>query len=343
MSRCIQLAKNALGTAAPNPMVGAVIVHNNVIIGEGFTGAYGTAHAEVNAIKSVKNTSLLDTATLYVTLEPCSHFGKTPPCVDMVIQHRIPKVIIGIPDPNPKVAGNGISKLRASGCDVVTGILEAECIEHHKRFLTFYNKKRPFIILKWAETLDGFLAPELTERTTTPQPYWITNSYAQRLVHKWRSEEQAILVGTTTVLQDNPKLTTRSWAGNTPTRLILDRYLKIKKTHHVLNDDANTLIITEKDPLLTSKENISYVIINYTNSLAQQICDLIYTQGITSVLIEGGAQTIQTFIDANLWDEARVFVGSVSFQKGVKAPNLPKSYSHSATYDGDLLNLYRND
>ncbi len=220
MLRCIQIAKNGLGTTAPNPMVGAVIVNENRIIGEGFTSAFGGSHAEVNAIRSVQDKSLLKSSTLYVTLEPCSHYGKTPPCADLIIKMGLKKVVIGLIDPHEKVAGNGIKKLEASGCIVQVGILQKECAEHHKRFLTFYTKKRPYIILKWAETADGFIAPEPSQREIDKKPFWITNTTSRQLVHKWRSEEPGILVGNNTVLADNPKLNLRDWKGHAPTRIV---------------------------------------------------------------------------------------------------------------------------
>jgi diaminohydroxyphosphoribosylaminopyrimidine deaminase/5-amino-6-(5-phosphoribosylamino)uracil reductase len=213
IKRCIEIAKNGLGTARPNPMVGSVIVHEDVIIGEGYTSTYGGNHAEVNAIHSVQDKSLLKQATLYVTLEPCSHYGKTPPCSDLIITHNIPKIVIGCVDDNKKVEGQGIERLRKAGCHVIVGVLENACKEHHKRFLTFHNKKRPYVILKWAETKDGFIAPVSKD---TLQPVWITNEYSRQLVHKWRAEEQSILVGTQTVLDDNPSLTVRDWTGENP-------------------------------------------------------------------------------------------------------------------------------
>ena len=211
IKRCIEIAKNGLGLTAPNPMVGSVIVHNNKIIGEGYTSAYGGNHAEVNAINSVKHKELLKDATLYVSLEPCSHFGKTPPCSDLIVKHQIPNVVIGCMDDNVQVAGKGIAKLKAAGCNVTVGVLETKCKQHHKRFFTFHNKKRPYIILKWAETADGFIAPKTKNEK---KPVWITNTYSRQVVHKWRAEEQAILVGTNTVLEDNPSLTVRDWTGN---------------------------------------------------------------------------------------------------------------------------------
>lgn len=326
IKRCIEIAKNGLGTTAPNPMVGCVIVHNNIIIGEGFTSPFGGNHAEVNAIQSVTNKTLLNKATLYVTLEPCSHYGKTPPCSDLIIEKRIPNIVIGTTDTHSKVAGEGIKKLQAAGCDVTVGILENECKKHHKRFFTFHNKKRPYIILKWAETLDGFIAPE---SKTEQKPVWITNTYSRQLVHKWRSEEQAILVGTNTVLDDNPSLTVRTWTGKNPIRIVLDRTHKLPKSHSVFNNDAETILLTEND-------------INFDNELASNICKHLHAKDILSVIIEGGSKTLQTFIDENVWDEARVFIGTNTFKTGVKAPILNGKLMSEFQILDDTLKTYYN-
>lgn len=341
MLRCIQLGKNGLGNTAPNPMVGSVIVHNNKIIGEGFTSSYGGNHAEVNAIKSVKDKELLLDATLYVTLEPCFHHGKTPPCADLIIKHKIPRVIIGILDPHEKVAGKGIEKLEVSGCKVTVGVLEATCREHHKRFLCFQEKKRPYIMLKWAETMDGFIAPDPSKRKEKPEPFWITHSHSRQLVHKWRSEEQAILVGTTTVLEDNPKLDVRNWRGKNPIRIVLDKNLKIKGDFHVLDGNVKTIVLTSiKNEVI---DGIDYEILDFTKNVAEQICKVLYKHQITSVLIEGGTKTLQTFIDANLWDKARIFKGATTFGLGIKAPSFSGKLSHSKKIMTDTLNTYIND
>lgn len=342
MRRCIQIAKNGLGKTAPNPMVGAVIVLNDEIIGEGYTSAFGGAHAEVNAIDSVRDKNQLQEATLYVTLEPCSHYGKTPPCADLIIKHNIPRVIIGLKDPHEKVAGNGIKKLQASGCEVTIGILEKECREHHKRFLSFHEKKRPYIILKWAETLDGFIAPETNERTTKPEPYWITSKRSRQLVHKWRSEEQAILVGTTTVLADNPKLDVRDWNGKSPIRIVLDKDLKIPHEYHVLDGSKKTIVFTNTVPK-TELKNISFIQVDFNVNLVKAIGKHLYEQNIQSVLIEGGAKTLQGFIDASLWDEARVFKGPVVFNSGIKAPLLKGSLVSTQAIDKDQLITIQHD
>ncbi len=343
MSRCIEIAQNGLGSTAPNPMVGAVIVHNGSIIGEGFTSPYGGAHAEVNAIQSVTDTSLLKEATLYVTLEPCSHFGKTPPCADLIIEHRIPEVVIGILDPHEKVAGRGILKLKEGGCEVISGILEKKCREHHKRFLTFHEKKSPYIILKWAETLDGFIAPSKIERKENPEPYWITNSYSRQMVHQWRAEEQTILVGTNTVLEDNPKLDVRQWEGKNPLRIILDRNLKIKDGYHVLDGSIPTLILTEVTDTSKYLKGIEYRLIDFSKDIAPQISTALWEMNLHSVLIEGGSKTLQTFIDAGLWDEARVFTGNTSFKEGIKAPEFSGKLISSRKIENDHLKIYCND
>jgi len=326
IKRCIELAKNGLGTTYPNPMVGSVIVYNNEIIGEGWHRKSGEPHAEVNAINSVKDQSLLSKSTIYVSLEPCSHFGKTPPCCDLIISHKIPNVVIGTIDTYAKVAGTGIKNLIEAGKKVTVGILEEECIELNKRFFTFHNKKRPYIILKWAESEDGFIAPLKKEKK---QPLWITNEFSRQLVHKWRSEEQAILVGTTTVIDDNPTLTTRDWSGNHPVRIVLDQNNRISKESHIFDNQVKTLSI--------SKSNI-----NFNNNIAAEIANYLFNNDIQSVIIEGGRQTLQTFIDANIWDEARVFKGTLSFKTGIKAPIISKKNSKKDKILNDELLIFFN-
>ncbi|MFS4492083.1 bifunctional diaminohydroxyphosphoribosylaminopyrimidine deaminase/5-amino-6-(5-phosphoribosylamino)uracil reductase RibD [Maribacter sp. 2308TA10-17] len=343
MLRCIEIAQNGLGSTAPNPMVGAVIVNNGIIIGEGFTSPYGGPHAEVNAIQSVLDTSLLKEATLYVTLEPCSHFGKTPPCADLIIKHKIQSVVIGILDPHDKVAGKGIQKLKDAGCNVTTGVLEQECRKHHKRFLTFHKKKRPYIILKWAETLDGFIAPEKEKRNDKLQPYWITSPNSLQMVHQWRAEEQTILVGTNTVLEDNPKLDVRHWEGESPSRIVLDRNLKIRGDYHVLDGSIPTVILTEVTDTSKHLEGITYKLIDFKKDIGLQIATTLWEENFNSVLIEGGSKTLQTFIDAGLWDEARVFTGNTNFKKGIKAPEFSGKLISSRKIERDHLKIYRND
>lgn len=326
--RCLQIAKNGLGTTRPNPMVGAVIVYDNRIIGEGYTSPYGGLHAEVNAINTVKDKSLLKKSTMYVLLEPCSHFGKTPPCSDLIIKHNIPNVVIGCIDDNPEVAGKGITKLKAHGCNVIVGVLEKECKDHLKRFFTFHNKKRPYIILKWAETQDGFLAPKTKDEQ---KPVWITNIYSRQLVHKWRAEEQAILVGTNTVIEDNPSLTVRDYEGENPIRIVLDNTNKLNKNYKVFDASAKTIQFTSNE-------------LDFDKPIVSQICSALYQHNINSVIIEGGSKTLQTFINENLWDEARVFIGKTEFKEGIKAPILKKArlISEQNILD-DFLKIYKND
>ena len=349
IKRCLEIAKNGLGVTRPNPMVGSVIVYKNKIIGEGYTSKYGESHAEVNAINSVSNKSLLKEVTLYVTLEPCSHFGKTPPCSDLIIKHQIPNVVIGCVDDNEKVAGKGIEKLKNAGCNVTVGILENDCKNHHKRFFTFHNKKRPYVILKWAETADGFIAPiypELVSGTHELKPIWITNKFSRQLVHKWRAEEQAILVGTNTVIKDNPSLTVRDWTGQNPIRIVIDKGNKLSKDYAVFNNEAETIIIcskTEDQKPKTNNLNTEYIDWNLKTSIAKQICDALFKKNINSIIIEGGAKTLQTFIDENLWDEARVFTGNTLFKNGVKAPKLSGNSISEEKINTDSLKIFIND
>ena len=240
IKRALQLAKNGLGTTRPNPTVGAVIVYNDKIIGEGFTSVYGENHAEVNAINSVIDKTLLKEATIYVTLEPCSHFGKTPPCADLIVKNQLKNVVIGCVDTNSLVAGKGIERLKNAGINVIVGVLEDACKKHHKRFFTVQNKNRPYIILKWAQSQDGFIAPKTKNEQ---KPVWISNRYSQQLVHKWRSDEHAILVGTNTVIADNPKLNVRSWSGNNPVRIVLDANLRLSDELHVFDESVKTIVL----------------------------------------------------------------------------------------------------
>lgn len=336
--RCLELAANGIGRARPNPSVGAVVVHDYKIIGEGYTSPYGGNHAEVNAINSVKNASLLRSSTLYVTLEPCAHFGKTPPCADLIIRHKIPRVVIGCVDTNELVAGKGIERLKNAGCDVVVGVLEKECLYHHRRFFTNQNKKRPFIILKWAETKDGFIAPLNKDEQ---KPVWITNNTSRQLVHKWRAEEHAILVGTNTVEADNPKLTIRNWSGENPVRVVIDKDLKLSKGLNVLDGSVPTIIITERE--MDNSKNITFEKVDFSKALPSQISEVLYRNKIQSVIIEGGAITLQSFIDSGLWDEANVFIGGILFSKGIKAPVLSGREVSENRIQQDVVKKYIND
>ena len=350
MQRCIDLAKNGLGTTYPNPLVGSVLVHNDQIIGEGWHYKAGEPHAEVHAINSVKNKALLKDATIYVSLEPCSHFGKTPPCSDLIIKNGIKTIVVGSIDPNPQVAGRGIKKLKDAGCRVITDVLKDECNALNKRFFTFHTKKRPFIILKWAQTKDGFIAPtykQAVEKITDKQPVWITNTYSRQRSHKLRAQEQAILVGTNTVLKDNPSLTCRDWHGKSPTRIIIDKKLKIPSEASVLNDETPTIIITEE----TKQHglNTQYESIKFKKNLPKQICEILYNHGLQSVIIEGGAATLNSFIETNLWDEANIFTGNAIFEAGIKAPFFSEeTMKHfdllsEEKLDKDILQIFKNN
>lgn len=336
----MQIAKNGIGTARPNPSVGAVIVYQNKIIGEGFTSPHGENHAEVNAINAVENKSLLKEATIFVTLEPCSHFGKTPPCADLIVKYQLKQVVIGCLDSNSLVAGKGVSHLENAGINVIVGVLEKECRMHHKRFFKVQENKRPYIILKWAETKDGFVAPISKNEI---KPIFISNTYSQQLVHKLRSVEHAILVGTNTVLADNPKLNIRSWSGENPVRVVLDNTLRIPKNSNILDGSAKTIVITAtRDKNIVSSKNLIFEEIDFSKNIAKQVCEVLSKYHIQSLIVEGGTQTLQTFIDEKLWDEAMVFVGNTSFVNGVKSPIIIKEFKEEFI-ESDVLKRYTND
>ncbi len=338
IKRCIELAKNGLGTTYPNPLVGCVIVYENEIIGEGWHKKSGEAHAEVVAINSVKDKLLLSKSTIYVSLEPCSHFGKTPPCADLIVKYKIPNVVIGTIDPNSKVAGNGVKKLLEAGINVTVGILEDECNELNKRFFTFHQKMRPFIILKWAESNDGFISPKIKSEQ---KPVWITNEFSRQLVHKWRSEEQAILVGTQTVIDDNPTLTVRDWIGKNPIRIVIDRNNKISKESHIFDNQSQTIVFSDFE-INSESENTNFFKTDFNKNSTEQIVAFLYESKIQSVIIEGGRHTIQSFIDNNLWDEARVFKGDIYLENGTKAPILNIIKHKKQTIKNDTLLIFRN-
>jgi diaminohydroxyphosphoribosylaminopyrimidine deaminase/5-amino-6-(5-phosphoribosylamino)uracil reductase len=317
MHRCLELAKLGAGYVAPNPMVGAVLVHNEKIIGEGYHQTHGQAHAEVNCINSVseENKNLISGSTLYVSLEPCVHHGKTPPCTDLILHNNIPKVVVGCRDPFDKVNGKGIDKLKTAGVEVVVNILEKVCSDLNKRFFTFYIKHRPYIILKWAQSSNGKIANEDHSRV------FITNDFTNRLVHKWRSEEAAILVGTNTALRDDPELTVRSWQGKNPTRLIIDMNLNLSTSLKIFNGQAHTIIFNTVKHEQT--DNVSYFQVTNNSSIVHQIINALYQLNIQSVIIEGGAKTLRSFIDEKMWDEARIITNEeLIIEHGLPAPEL---------------------
>ncbi len=339
INHCLGLALNGLGQVAPNPMVGCVIVANEKIIGEGYHQLYGQAHAEVNAINAVQDKELLKTATLYVNLEPCSHFGKTPPCADLIIASHIPRVVIGGVDSNSLVSGKGIEKLKNAGVIVEVGVLEQECKQLNYRFFTYHEKKRPYIILKWAQTRDGFIDASRTEENQ--KALQISNADAKKLVHKWRSMEQAIMVGTNTALLDNPQLTVREVEGKNPIRITIDKWLRIPKDFHLFDGSTPTLVFTSSDA--ASVNNLEYIKINFELPLVPQFIDELYKRNIQSVLVEGGEQLLNSFIQANCWDEARVFVSETKIGKGVNAPVLNTDPIDHENISGDVLLIYKNE
>jgi diaminohydroxyphosphoribosylaminopyrimidine deaminase/5-amino-6-(5-phosphoribosylamino)uracil reductase len=319
MQRCLQLALKGFGNVAPNPMVGCVIVSNDKIIGEGYHQQYGQAHAEVNAINSVEDKKLLLNSTLYVNLEPCAHYGKTPPCADLIIEHKIPNVVIGGTDSNSIVNGRGIEKLTTAGINVKVGVLEDECIQLNKRFFTFHEKKRPYIILKWAQTANGFIDIKRNEENPG-KALQISSSESRKLLHQWRSQEQSIMVGTTTALLDNPQLTVREWKGKNPLRITIDKWLRIPKHFHVFDKTTPTLIFTALDE--PSVNNLTFVKIDFEKPIIPQILKELYGRTIQSLIVEGGEQLLNSFINEGLWDEARVFISNNKIKNGVNAPVL---------------------
>jgi len=336
MARCIQLALNGRKNAQPNPMVGAVIVHDGKIIGEGYHRKCGEAHAEVNAINSVKDPDLLKDSTIYVSLEPCAHYGKTPPCADLIISKRLKRVVVGCTDPFAKVNGLGIRKIKEAGIDVTVGVLEKECKHLNRVFFTFHSQHRPFVVLKWAQSPDGFIAGK-NQKTI------ISTSYTQMLAHKRRTECQAIIVGTNTANIDNPKLDARKWHGNNPVRVVIDKEKKLSHDLHLFDGSVTTIVFAdnssndvnskananESSASLATKTNtaepVKYIYIDFKQNIIPQILDHLYLLGIQSLLVEGGAQLLQSFIDYGVWDEAYVEIGGNNIIEGVEAPNMRKT------------------
>jgi diaminohydroxyphosphoribosylaminopyrimidine deaminase/5-amino-6-(5-phosphoribosylamino)uracil reductase len=338
MQRCIDLALAGAGSVAPNPMVGAVLVYQNRIIGEGYHEKYGEAHAEVNCLKSVALTDrdLISSSTLYVSLEPCAHYGKTPPCSQLIIDHKIPTVVIGCGDPFAKVNGKGIANLREAGIEVIEGILEEKAKALNKRFFVYQQKKRPFIILKWARTANQMIASAGDERLL------ISNEFSNRLVHRWRMEEDGILVGTNTAVKDNPSLTNRLWKGKNPTRLVIDQHLKISANSNLFNAEATTIVFNASTNAVN--DHVIYVQIDFTKLVLEQVLDFCYAFPLQSILVEGGAMLLQSFIDAGIWDEARIIQNNtLKIATGLAAPILKnKVLVESFPSATDTIFIYRN-
>ena len=334
IDKCIRLARKGALDVSPNPMVGCVIVNDGEIIGEGYHKEYGKNHAEVNAINSVNDKSVLKNSILYVNLEPCCHHGKTPPCTDLIIKYNIPKVVIGCIDTFSKVSGQGIKKLKDNSVDVIYGVLEKDCIELNKRFFCYHIKKRPYIILKWAKSKDNFIAPINQEK-----PFWMTCEKSKKLVHSWRAEEDAILVGRKTVVADNPSLTVRMSKGKNPLRIVIDKELKLNEKSNVFDDQAETIVFNNIKSTIVDKT--TYLKADF-NNLNQDILNQLYNRDILSVIIEGGAITINSFIEKNLYDEIRIFTTDKFLKKGVDSPKLPKvNLIKTSIINNDKLEVYK--
>lgn len=339
MQKALDLAKLGWPAAAPNPMVGCVIVKDNKIIAEGYHQKFGEAHAEVNAINSLGPGFDFSDCTLYVTLEPCSHHGKTPPCSDLIIAKKFKKVVICNVDTNPLVGGKGIEKLKKAGIEVESGVLEKEGRELNKRFFTFHEKKRPYIILKWAQTNDGFIS--LDPVPANKNENWITCDDNRKLVHIWRSQEQAIMVGTKTVACDDPELTVRLVEGKNPIRILIDKDLKLKPDSKIFNDEAETLVFTGHQK--PSFGNTFYIQIDFSKNILQQILNKLADSNISSLIVEGGTTLLQSFINENLWDEARIFKNpDKNFNSGIKAPQLDLSKALQEKSGTDYLLIIKN-
>lgn len=334
MRRALFLAQLGRGSVSPNPMVGSVVVHDNRIIGEGWHKVYGGPHAEVNALNSVSDTSLLADSTLYVNLEPCNHFGKTPPCADLLIQHKLKRVVIANIDTNPLVTGDGIRKMRNAGIEVVTGILDKAGRELNKRFFTFIERRRPYVILKWAETADGFIARE------NYSSKWISNELSRQLVHKWRSEEDAVMVGARTAAHDNPSLNVRDWSGRNPMRVVIDRFLRLDPKLNLFDGSQGTICYNvlkhEEHPQLTLARILD-------DDFLKNLLDDLHRKKIQSLIVEGGAFTLNQFIENDLWDEILVFKSEAKFGKGIPAPAFKGLLTTAESIGTDRLFFYRHD
>lgn len=321
MQRCLQLAACGRGFVAPNPMVGAVVVHNGKIIGEGYHREYGKAHAEVNAINAVTDKGLLKDSTIYVSLEPCSHYGKTPPCSQLIIDSGIPRVVIATLDPYHKVSGRGVKMLEEAGVEVVIGVCEKEARYLNREFLVSQTQNRPYIYLKWAQTRDGFIDKKRKDGEVV-EPTPISNSFTKTLVHKMRAETSAIMIATNTAVNDNPSLTTRLWFGKNPKRIILDRTRRIAENYHLFDNSVDTVIFTEKTEKETVNDKTSFVPLSFNQNIIPGVLKELNARNIDSLLVEGGATLLQSFIDRGVWDEAYIEVADICFVEGTKAPNI---------------------
>ena len=336
MNRCLQLAEQGRGNVAPNPMVGCIIVHNGKIISEGYHEQFGSSHAEVNAIKKIENKKILKHSSLFVNLEPCAHHGKTPPCTDLILQMGISEIYIGSSDPNPIVSGKGIEILKDSGKKVQTGILAKESRELNKRFYTFHEKKRPYVILKWAETVDGFISrfpiPENKNENK------ITNGEADKLNHQWRSEESAIMVGTNTVLNDNPALTTRLVNGKNPIRVLIDKKGIFQENLQIMKANSKVILFTENES--KTEDHIEFVKTDFKVSIIDFVLSELWKRNVQSLIVEGGSVLLNSFLESGLYDEIRILIGNKVFGSGIEAPNVDKSRAiKNFISDNELLTI----
>ncbi|MGQ9619549.1 MAG: bifunctional diaminohydroxyphosphoribosylaminopyrimidine deaminase/5-amino-6-(5-phosphoribosylamino)uracil reductase RibD [Bacteroidales bacterium] len=339
MQRCLDLAMKAEGYTYPNPLVGAVVVCEDLIAGEGYHLYAGGAHAEVTAINAVRNRDILSRSTLYVSLEPCCHHGKTPPCTDLIISSGIQRIVAGTIDTSMKVSGKGIELLRKAGKEVTVGVMEKECRRVNRRFFTYNEKMRPYIILKWAEGADGFIDTERTEGSS-PEPYWITGLAERVLVHRWRASEEAILVGGETIRKDKPKLNVRYWKGQDPVRVILSRSGNLG--NYLSNNEIKSKVITFTCNRYADTGNSKMVLLDEKEIAAERICETLYNENIQSLLVEGGARVLEHFISNGLWDEARIFKGFINFRKGVRAPVTEGEEISVMSFETSLLRIIIN-
>lgn len=344
MQRAIDLARLGAGSVSPNPLVGAVIVHNDKIIGEGWHRKYGEAHAEINALNSVADKALLAESILYVTLEPCSHFGKTPPCANAIVESGIKKVVLGITDPNPLVSGRGIELLEQNGIEVIRDVLYGPCLELNKRFITYITKNRPYVFLKWAQTSNGFIAPDINElgEAEFEKQRHITGLIAQKLTHKWRTQEDALMVGTNTITADNPRLNARAWEGRAPVRVVLDLNNRLPQYLNVFDDSQRTIVIVYRENVPeNSFHQTTFVGVERNGSLTGQVLEQLYQLQVQSVIIEGGTHLLQTFIDDGIWDEAQVLTSPKRFSTGVEAPKIGGKLHESFSLNQNLISIIK--
>ena len=342
MQRCLDLARLGAGLVSPNPMVGAVIVHQGKIVGEGWHQQFGEAHAEVNAINQVADKSCLNQSDLYVNLEPCSHTGKTPPCANLIIQHQFKRVIVGMSDPNPLVAGKGIALLKEAGIEVISGVLEEACLALNKRFIKHMLHQKPYVILKWAQTRNGFIAPDATQLSAQQfeEERHITGFMVQRLVHKWRTQEDAIMVATNTVITDNPALDARAWSGRAPKRIVLDRTLRLSLDLKVFKAPQTTFIINE---LKEGEEaNLIYIKLNFSGNWIEQMFAKLLAYQVQSIVVEGGSMWLNTLIEQNYWDEAIVFYSPKHISEGIAAPKIGGKLAQQFELDKMQASQYYN-